>query len=471
MPNEPSAVSTGISSLLSDYIPLLPSGSRRAGAARLMAERVGEDTSFLTEHPISSQLAALGLGGLLAYGTQGTDPWVRTGYGIAPSVFLSTARRSEINRIADAYHAARKRKRLRDIDVQALTGANGSSNLGVEAAYETMRHRRRNVLPLLNEALDPAVMAGSALGLGLPAAGIANYIDGQTARDMREKRAAKEKKDKDYSDETSGEIDQHADFSDQTNSPAIPLMALAALGGMAGTQLSGDKLMSELPKSVKLPTEEWGKLMRHTMGKSPLLFSVPGMQNASFAGYDNLAQAEGDARRMTLPIFQKRLAQYMFDNGVVQADPDFATPAVMAHEGGHGKIYHNKDKLMSILQRKAYPYANLMSPVAAAGSMAAGLAIKNPWLGALAGTGIGGLATIGKMGPEAQASLHGLNALKDFEGGKYMDQNNKTQLLAALGTYAGTNILPSTLAGAFGGWVSRRRQRKALERKMAGGAA
>ena len=112
----------------------MPSGARRAGAAKVMAARIGKDPSFLVEHPLKTQLAALGIGGIGHALTEGQRPGVRAAAALTPIALVQMLRRAEIKKIQRDYDKD-DRKRLRDIDDEKLfdtgfLGLGGSSGLG-----------------------------------------------------------------------------------------------------------------------------------------------------------------------------------------------------------------------------------------------------------------------------------------------------------------------------------------------------
>jgi len=152
----------------------------------------------------------------------------------------------------------------------------------------------------------------------------------------------------------------------------------------------------------------------------------------------------------------KRLLRY----GTIVADSDAGAPTI-AHEAGHAKIEETPG-ILRALQRHVYPHARWMSPLAGAGSMAAGLASGSTLKGALLGTGIGALAGGGMVAPEIGASYYALKHLKGLGDGSLTAEGRK-DLISALSTYLAATVLPSTLAGAAGGWISGRRKKREEE--------
>jgi hypothetical protein len=152
-----------------------------------------------------------------------------------------------------------------------------------------------------------------------------------------------------------------------------------------------------------------------------------------------------------------KLIARLMRNGVVVADSN-SSAGTLAHEAGHAKIEDTSGALR-FLQRNVYPYGNAIAPLAGVGSMAAGLASGSTLNGALLGTGIGLVSGLGTIAPEAAASYYGLKGLQDYKGGA-LASGQTSPLLAALSTYLAAGVLPSTLAGAAGGWISGKRKKK-----------
>jgi hypothetical protein len=186
-------------------------------------------------------------------------------------------------------------------------------------------------------------------------------------------------------------------------------------------------------------------------------------QSQGLANYvQNLARMEAPAKEELMPIRNRLNERQMLINrleghGAVVADQN-STAGVLAHEAGHARIEHTPG-FLQLLQRHLYPHASVIAPLSGVGSMAAGLASGSTLSGALLGTGIGLVSGLGTIGPEAAASYYGLKGLQDYKGGA-LSSGQVSPLVAALSTYLAAGVLPSTLAGAAGGWVSGKRKKK-----------
>lgn len=168
--NEPSALGTGLGPFLADTIPFMPTGARRAGAASVMAQRIGQDPSVLLKYPMLSQLLAGMAGGALASTVDGAAP--RAAVGLLPLVAVQALKRHRIQSVQQDY-LTHKRKRLSEIGgLGELAGASmGSHKLGVVQAYEAMRQRKLKDIGVFSEAADTLPIVTSMLGLG-PAASV-----------------------------------------------------------------------------------------------------------------------------------------------------------------------------------------------------------------------------------------------------------------------------------------------------------
>lgn len=431
--------------MLADYLPLMPSGARRAGAAKVMAARIGRDPSFLVTDPIKTQLAAMGIGAIGGAYTEGAGTPVRAAAAVLPLLLTQALRRREIKSIQGDYDS-KKRKRLRELDEEDLLGGmGGSARLGAVGAYEAMRQRKYQDIGHLSEAGDALAMTIG--GLHLP---VTNWIDHRSADRLR----------------------KEADFTDQKNSPTIPLMLAAGLLSGAGLGAARAWNHREMQGAEAMPTDQWSPLVQEISGGKPLVYSAEGLGNAGYGKPRNERQARQFLRYLSgfqdtepaprstffdrRPVLdEKSRLRRLMEHGAVFADSKMSKP-VIAHEAGHAKI-ENTPGVLRALQRHVYPYGSALAPLAGVGSMAAGLASGGAIRGALLGTGIGALTNIGVVAPEIGASYHASKALNDkgqLEGGHVRG------LAAALSTYLAAGVLPSTIAGAAGGWISGRRKKK-----------
>lgn len=451
VPNDPESLGTGIGPLLADFIPLMPSGARRAGAARVMAARVGRDPSILIDQPRLTQLLAMGLGAVGGAYTTGKSKPVRAAAIAGPIALVQLLRRLELGSIQKSYDTE-KRKRLRELDEAALLddggwfGSNGSSRLGAVSAFESMRDRKYKGYSSLAEAGDALHLAASSItpSLALPMSSLVSILDNKEAQKMR----------------------KQSDFAEQRNMPAIPLYlaaALASAGGLAGARQIA---MGENKDTPALGTDNWAQTIGRVSGTEPLMLASKDRGNAYFYKPTSITDAlqflNNDARKLrdVTPgasgpkgMHQQRMEQVqrLMRSGAIVADETAGAPT-LAHEAGHAKIEETPGVLRA-LQRHVYPHQRWISPLAGAGSMAAGLASGSALTGGLLGTGIGLLSGLGHLGPEAGASYH---AVKSLSG----DAEAKKDLLAALSTYLAFGVLPSALSGAAGGWISGRRKKK-----------
>jgi hypothetical protein len=419
-----------------------------------MAARIGQDPSFLVTDPIKAQLLAAGLGGVAGTFAHNPDTPGRTAIVAAlPLLLTQFLRRREIKKIQEAYDTE-KRKRLRELDTDELFGGiGGSARLGAVSAYEAMRKRKYQDIGSLSEAGDAL-----ALTVGPAHLPITSFIDHRSA----------------------DRLQKQADFTDQANVPVIPLYlaaALASSGGLEAARAWARKITGD-----PLPRDQWGKVVHHVSGLNPLIvdggdmrsnaaYYHPAPTDAHAAGLLNHLQANGEIvddqtqeRRWLFrenPEKERRaMLLRLVNHGAVLADSK-SDAATIAHEGGHAKI-ENTPGVLQFLQRHLYPYSDYVAPLAGVGSMAAGLASGSALKGALLGTGIGLLGGAGTVAPEIGASYYGLKGLQSYNGGA-LSGGNAHPLAAALSTYLASIVLPSTLAGAAGGFISGRRKKKRLE--------
>lgn len=443
---------------MADLIPLLPSGARRAGAARVMAARIGDKPSVLVDHPLKTQLLALGLGAVGGAYTEDQGIGKRIAATVGPIALVQLLRRMELKRIQKRYDE-KPRKRLRELDSEDLLdtgGWGGSSRLGAVNAYETMRKRKYQGFGSLAEAGDAIQLAAGAVSPAL-------YVGAIPLMSGIDHRAA-DKLQKGASDS----------FSDQRNIPVIPLMLAAALGGTAGQVASVIAAKQEFGDTPAMGKENWRKMVNEISGGEPLLFASSGTRNAFYSKPRTRAEARGmlaltshdedlnGGRHHGIPgwAFNRDRIERAMEHGVVRADIDAGIP-VLAHEAGHAKI-ENTPGLLRALQRHVYPHQRVIAPLASGGSMAAGLASGGTLKGALLGTLIGGVAGIGQLAPEFGASYNALKHIRGL-GDRRMTNEALKDLGSAFSTYLALGVLPSTLAGAAGGYVSGRRKKKEEE--------
>ncbi len=274
-------------------------------------------------------------------------------------------------------------------------------------------------------------------------------------------------------------ISKQAGFADQKNSPTIPLYLAAALASTGGLAAANAWTHYEDANNQPLDKVEWAPLVRAISGKAPPVYDGGDMNGNAFytkptsdrqsnnlvdyvAG---LEREEPAAREELQPLRNRSNERHMLINrimghGVVVADSK-SSAGTLAHEAGHAKI-ENTPGVLQFLQRYVYPYSHSIAPLAGVGSMAAGLASGSTLNGALLGTGIGLVSGLGTIAPEAGASYYGLKGLNEYKGGA-LTSGQTTPLVAALSTYLAAGVLPSTLSGAAGGWISGMRRKKETE--------
>lgn len=436
----------------------MPSGARRAGAAKVMAARIGRDPSFLVTDPIKAQLLAAGLGSIAGTLTHSEGNGARTAVVAAlPLLLTQFLRRREMRKIQEAYDSE-KRMRLRELDTSELFGGwGGSARLGAVSAYETMRKRKYQDIGALSEAGDALALAAGPLHLP-----ITNALDHWSASDMLKK----------------------AEFSEQRNSPVIPMYLLAALGSAAGAGGASAWAHATHRDSPKIAPQDWHDVVRPIAKGSPVIVDGGDMRGAAFftiprdemqaAMLLNHLQDSGivdDQPRHMRDFYNKRpvlerkaLLRRLQQYGAIKADSN-SNAGTIAHEAGHARIEQTPG-LLRFLQRNVYPHSAVIAPLAGAGSMAAGLASGGTLRGALLGTGIGLLGGVGTVAPEIGASYHGLKGLESIDQGA-LSGGQKHPLAAALSTYLAAYVLPSTLAGAAGGYISGRRKKMEDQEKTA----
>ena len=226
-------------------------------------------------------------------------------------------------------------------------------------------------------------------------------------------------------------IDENRKKHDQRNNTTLPAYLLATLGAGVGSGLATRNAIQGIVGGEDMPKDRWQELVDHVAKRHVPTDEFPGYGNAAY--HPSMDQ--------------------------IVIDPRLGKAPVIAHEAGHA-LAGKESGLIGLLQKHVYPYSYIAGPLAGAGSLAAGLAIKNPWLGALAGLGIGGVTGAGTLIPEAAASIRGLEGLKSFDGGKFHTPDDGKMQLGAFGTYAAASLLPSILAGAAGGYIGRKRKRE-----------
>jgi hypothetical protein len=271
-------------------------------------------------------------------------------------------------------------------------------------------------------------------------------------------------------------------FEEQKNSPTIPLYLAAALASLGGSAAASAWTQHEFDNTPALDKKEWAPLVRHVSGKAPPVFDGGDMdgnafyakptdsrQSSGLANYvQQLERVEPAAKEELLPVRNRLNERQMLINrlnghGAIVAD-EKSSAGVLAHEAGHARIEHTPGALQ-FLQRHLYPHRELIAPLAGVGSMAAGLASGSTLSGALLGTGIGLVSGLGTIAPEAAASYYGLKGLQDYKGGA-LSGGQTSPLVAALSTYLAAGVLPSTLSGAAGGWISGRRKKKTQDEDL-----
>lgn len=482
---EPTMLGKGLIPFLADTLPFMPSGARRAGAAKVMNARMGKNSPFYVDNPMASQVGSLLGGGALGmYLSERMNPGdvesrakgALVG-GVGALGLIQLLKAYKIRSAGSEYEDFKGRKRLRELDDEDIYGTSpldGSANLGARQAYESMRKRKYQGLSGLSESMDalPLVMNGVAPGSAILSTPITSAVDYIESRKMKKRAAA----DEHYADEDESTKDK---WYSQRKSPVIPGIVLAGILGDQGRRMSSNVLGEAMAGMRPMPKNDWSELSQHISGRNPLTATAPGLiGNAFFAAgeTDNPERTEELARFLNAiqakntedPWYNitpwtnfrtkakmKRLAH----DGVILADPNLSS-AVIAHEGGHAKINAMDGTPLKWLQDHAYRYSPLVAPLASVAALGTGLSSKSTVGGALKGTGIGLLATMGQMAPEAMASYYGLKGLDSFQGGKYKNPTDRSDLLKALGTYAAFNVLPSTISGALGGFIAARRKRK-----------
>lgn len=265
------------------------------------------------------------------------------------------------------------------------------------------------------------------------------------------------------------DLDKQADFADQKNSPTIPLYIAAALASVGGSAAANAWVRHEDAETEPLPHDQWSPLVRYVSGRDPLVYAQDDMGgNAFYTKPQGMPQGARTASALVAAADadgnkhsdQTKLLARLMSHGVVVAD-SHSSAGTLAHEAGHAKI-EDTPGVLRLLQRNVYPHSQIVAPLAGVGSMAAGLASGSMLNGALLGTGIGLVSGLGTIAPEAAASYYGLKGLQDYKGGA-LSSGQTSPLVAALSTYLAAGVLPSTLAGAAGGWVSGRRRKKETE--------
>lgn len=480
---DPEHLGQGLGALLADALPFMPSGLRRTGAARLMAERIGERPGWTTRNPILSQLLGIALGG---------GAYLATGNKLvaaAPLAAVQLDKGLDIRRIRRAYDE-KKRKRLRELELEEIRNdMSGSQELGMQAAYEEMKDRKFKGLGPMSEAADagmvfayPMTALGGPLGTSASVAGMSaltNLLDARTAKSLAKSGSSIE----------------------PSSSPVIATALLALAGAHFANKWSGKALHSDLNSPDKKPIERrtWDSLIKHVSGKQPLTAFSETIPNAYhqagrrdrfsdsaisdhlnsvsvgsdldrhyLSDPDNLKNMGGESQLRRLVrndpeslhrLVRGKQTERWRDNGLIFAGSPYDKAPVIAHEAGHAKVEATPG-IARWLQRNMYGRDKMMMPIAALGSTAAGLAIANPWLGGLAGAGIGALAHSGRVVPELMASYHGLKGLKSFEGGRLSTPGDAKSLAKAYATYLSLTVAPHMLAGAAAGYIGSRRKKK-----------
>jgi hypothetical protein len=496
MQEEPKMLADSTVASLIDYVPLMPTTARRAGAAHLMSARMGENPSFLVRNPLASQLLPVGLtaAGWLSGSTLGT------GLGAASFLAMQHARRKEMLDIQERYKKNKDKKRLDSAAVRALTGEaypffipgfGGSKRLGATQAKESMSARRYKGLPVSSEVGD--ILTAASLGGYNP---VAQLVDDVNAGRLRKN------EDKDRWQDVEGD---EIGFSDQRQGTALPYYLAAAAGTSLVNRLTQPKQIQMMFGGDRLERERWRPLVNEvtTAEKAPFLLKSPAALDAFHMRangnstheimreiYADYAAKGADPHVFVehpelIPLLRPHLkrdrtgklrlqredpeklrnaiAGKMRAAGMVSIGDRFSMAPVVAHEAGHSKIHRGEGPL-KFLQDNLYPYKNLTAPLAGAGSFGVGMMTKNPWLGALAGGLTGSLIHSGTIVPEAMASVYGVRGLRNFDGGNFDNKQNTKALLAALSTYLGATTLPSILSGAAGGYLAQQRK-KERERK------
>jgi hypothetical protein len=447
----------GIGPLLADYLPFMPSGARRAGVARLMAARVGENTSALVNHPFLAQAVAGALGGALsALPGEGSSRAERVAIAAAPLVLVQALRRREMKKIHKKYNTE-KRKRLRELDDEILSGSflGGSHRLGTVGAYEAMRQRKFPTYGLASEIGDALAVSSQLGGLGALHVPVTSAIDNRRAEQLLRKKAS---------------------WASEHNSPMIPLFLGSALLAGLGQRAAGKWVQRELSQGETIDDRRWPGLVRETSKGDPAGYRLPGYRNAHYEKPRSVEQAlwalhqlrdapeveSGKSFSGLNPKERHGKIQRLLREGLIAAGGGVDTPAIIAHEAGHARV-ENTPGFVRALQRHVYPHSGWMAPLAGVGAAGAGVLSGSPILGGLLGAGIGTLGSLGTVLPEAMASIHGIEGLKNYDGGALDSPEARKQLLSAFSTYAATGILPSVLAGIAGGAIGKARKKKKSE--------
>lgn len=480
MTKKSGALGNGISAWIGDMLPFTPSSMRRAGAAHLMARRMGRDPGFLVKHPLASQFLALGAGGYLASQVDGTTARLATA--LAPMALTQVLKRKSMTDIAERYKETKRRKRLRDIEGldEMIDDQTGSTRLGMVRALGMMKRRKQN-LSAVAEAADGLPLAAGLTGGGLGGmaltAPLTELIDHIESNRLRKSAGL-----------------------DQASGATIPLFLLAAAATAGGQSLAIRNLNNQFAKQQPIDRQEWDRTVSDVSGNNPVTVSLPSIRNAFHSKPRSEAQidavtrlvaadpfnqpkfeqpkiqlptkarlvlglltgsnSEADGllsdRRAKLQEWYAGLRQRVADSGVVAADPAVASRAVLAHEGGHANIEATPG-VLRFLQRHVYPYRKVVAPLAGVGSMAAGLASGSTLGGALAGAGIGLASGAVTLAPEYMSSWKALRSLQSKGVESVADRK---ALLSALATYAAGAVIPSAVAGAAGGWLAGRRKKK-----------
>lgn len=491
-------IGRGIGVLAADLIPFMPSGARRAGAAQIMGQRLEEGerpnkaTDLLLRNPDSAQLLALGLGSaLMMKDRQSPEFQQRQTAGhltrlLGPLAVTQLLKSYLVRDIDSKYQRTRRKRRLREVDDDTddpqFLGA--SRRLGASQAVDAMRGRRYRDLGALSEGADALNFSANSV---LPVFGGAMMLPVTQGIDSRELRLRKE-----ASDQEEDDTEQSKKLTDQRRTPVIPAMVLSGLGANAVLHLAGKSMIKQLrdDRATTMPDrQEKREFIKHISEADPELIhtSLVG-DNAFFGRPRNQSQTEGmagfiynydehpDRKRSGIKNllrvmrskedgYVNRLVDGAVDTdrlrryGLIGSAPSTRNAPIIAHEAGHAKIEQTPG-LVRWLQRHPYHMSGLIAPLAAGGSAAAGLASGGTLKGALAGTLIGGLATAGQTVPEYMATHHALKGLKSYDGGKLADGDDRKLLMKALATYLSANILPSTLAGAAGGYLSTKRKKR-----------
>jgi hypothetical protein len=454
-----------------------------------MAERIGEEAGWTTRNPILSQLLGVALGGG-AYAATGNKLLAT-----APLAAVQLDKGLDIRRIRRAYDE-KKRKRLRELALEEIRDdMSGSQELGMQAAYEEMKSRKFKGLGPMSEAADagmvfayPMSAIGGPLGTSASVAGMSaltNLLDARAAKSLAK----------------SGSIEP-------SSSPLIATALLSLAGAHFANKWAGKALHSDLnsPDKKSIERQTWDPLIKHVSGKTPLSAYSDTVANAyhqagradRFSDRDisdhlhNIsATSDLDKHYLSDPETLKSLGgrfklrmlartdpeslhrlvrgkqvERWRDNGLIFAGGPYDKAPVVAHEAGHAKVEATPG-IARWLQRNMYGRDKMMMPIAALGSTAAGLAIANPWLGGLAGAGIGALAHSGRVVPEFMASYHGLKGLKSFDGGRLSTPGDAKSLAKAYATYLSLTVAPHMLAGAAAGYIGQRRKKKKQEQEDA----